>query len=64
VIRVDTTRPGRETMPDKARPRSFKEVVAAEDPAERARRENGETFEARLASVEATSLALRRDGKK
>jgi hypothetical protein len=29
-------------MPDK--PRSFKEVVAAQDPAERARRENGESF--------------------
>jgi hypothetical protein len=29
-------------MPDK--PRSFKEVVAAQDPAERARMENGETF--------------------
>jgi hypothetical protein len=30
-------------MPDK--PRTFKEVVAAEDPAERARMENGESFE-------------------
>jgi hypothetical protein len=30
-------------MPDK--PRTFKEMVAAEDPAERARREKGESFE-------------------
>jgi hypothetical protein len=30
-------------MPDK--PRTFKEAVAAEDPAERARREKGDTFE-------------------
>jgi hypothetical protein len=32
-------------MPDKARPRTFKEVVAAEDAAERARRVKGESFE-------------------
>ena len=32
-------------MPDEPRPRTFKDVVAAEHPAERARMENGEGFE-------------------
>jgi hypothetical protein len=32
-------------MPDEPRPRTFKDVVAAEDPAERARMENGKGFE-------------------
>ena len=32
-------------QPDEPRPRTFEEVIAAEDPAERARMENGESFD-------------------